>query len=141
MIGPSTFVLINMGARYDPCMRNTPGIQDSQVEILWPCPNATASVAECSLSELCGFGGVPNPRPGGSQDDKPEPNQWWRLIVPIFLHAGLIHIAFNLLVQVTLGRQMEKSIGTLRFLLVYFPSGIFGFVLGANYAAAGIAST
>lgn len=59
----------------------------------------------------------------------------------MFLHAGLIHIAFNLLLQLTLGREMEKSIGSIRFAFVYFSSGIFGFVLGGNFAATAIAST
>ena len=36
---------------------------------------------------------------------------------------------------------MEKLIGSLRFALVYFSSGIFGFILGGNFAPSGIAST
>jgi hypothetical protein len=58
----------------------------------------------------------------------------------MFLHAGIIHIGFNLLLQLTLGRDMEKLIGPLRFAAVYLCSGIFGFILGANYAPTGIAS-
>ncbi|TKA73074.1 hypothetical protein B0A49_02157 [Cryomyces minteri] len=142
MIGPSPYVLINMGARYVPCMHNVAGVQTSSVAIQWPCPNTTsATSAECSLSDLCGFSGVPNPHPHGSLDDTPAPNQWFRFIVPIFLHAGIVHIGFNLLLQMTLGRDMEQEIGSVRFALVYFASGIFGFVLGGNFAATGIAST
>lgn len=144
MIGPSPYVLINMGARYVPCMHNMPNIQNSSTVISWPCPNATditGPSVSCSLSDLCGNGGVPNPRPGGSITDSPAPNQWWRFIVPIFLHAGIIHIGFNLLLQLTLGREIEKLIGSIRFAIVYFAAGIFGFVLGGNFAASGIAST
>ncbi|KAI9667400.1 MAG: hypothetical protein M1821_000215 [Bathelium mastoideum] len=146
MIGPSPYVLINMGARYVPCMRNTPGVQDntlSATPLSFPCPNTTSvtPAPECSLSELCGFSGVPNPHPNGSLNDKPAPNQWFRFIIPIFLHAGFVHIGFNLLLQLTLGRDMEKAIGSVRFLLVYLASGIFGFVLGGNFAPNGIAST
>jgi hypothetical protein len=36
---------------------------------------------------------------------------------------------------------MELVIGSLRFALVYFSSGIFGFVLGGNFAPPAIAST
>jgi len=36
---------------------------------------------------------------------------------------------------------MERKIGSIRFTIVYFASGIFGFVLGGNFAANGIAST
>jgi membrane associated rhomboid family serine protease len=142
MIGPSPYVLINMGSRYGPCMHNMTGIQDSAVAVTWPCPNSTTTDTSspdnsCTLSQLCGFGGVPEP----SQDTGKSPNQWFRFITPIFLHAGIIHIGFNLLLQVTLGREMEKSIGPIRFALVYLCSGIFGFVLGGNFAASGISST
>ena len=143
MIGPSPYLLINMGARYQPCMHNMPNVQNASEPISWPCPNATATTGasvSCSLSDLCGFGGVPDPHVGGSVDDKPAPNQWWRFIVPIFLHAGIIHIGFNLLLQMTLGRDVEKLIGSFRFAIVYFAAGIFGFVLGGNFAANGIAS-
>ena len=132
-----------MGARYQPCMHNMPNVQNATIPISWPCPSATSTTGKdvtCTLSDLCGFGGVPNPHPGGGIDDKPAPNQWYRFIIPIFLHAGIIHIAFNLLLQLTLGRDIEKLIGSIRFAIVYFASGIWGFVLGGNFAANGIAS-
>ena len=142
MIGPSPYVLINMGARYVSCMRNENGVQNNKEIINWPCPNTTSTDGPfCSLSELCGFGGVPNPHVGGSLSDKPAPNQWFRFITPIFLHGGFIHIGGNLLLQLLLGRDMEKTIGSVRFFLVYFSSGIFGFVMGGNFAASGIAAT
>ena len=142
MIGPSPYVLINMGARYVPCMHNMRNIQDANTTISWPCANTTSITdgSVCTLSELCGFNGVPNPHPGGSIHESPAPNQWWRFIIPIFIHAGIIHIGFNLLLQLTLGRDVEKLIGSIRFAIVYFAAGIFGFVLGGNFAATGIAS-
>ncbi|KAF1836293.1 rhomboid family membrane protein [Decorospora gaudefroyi] len=137
MIGPSYNVLINMGARFAPCMHNIESIIDARVT-QWPCPNTTSLTSECSLSELCGMGGVPDQSTVTKFEDRShEPNQWWRFITPIFLHAGLIHIGFNMLLQLTLGRDMEKEIGPLRFALVYFSAGIFGFVLSGNYAPAG----
>ncbi|KAK3946081.1 putative rhomboid family membrane protein [Diplogelasinospora grovesii] len=148
MIGPSPYILINMGARFVPCMHNVNGVQNSKQIINWPCPNtttldATSPSQHCTLSELCGFGGVPEPfyNSTATMDQKPEPNQWFRFIVPIFLHAGIIHIGFNLLLQLTMGREMEKSIGSIRFFLVYVSAGIFGFVMGGNFAATGISST
>lgn len=135
MIGPSAYVQIWMGARYDPCMKNIPDIQNNNLTVMFPCPNATTSASECTLSEACGFGGVPNNHAGGSLDDKPAPNQWWRFIIPMFIHSGFIHIGCNLLVQMTMGAEMERMIGIWRYTLVYFASGIFGFVLGGNYAS------
>lgn len=138
MIGPSTYVLINMGARFVPCMRTTynPNSQNPYPLQPWPCPNTTSNLYsdpnnQCHLGELCGL--------GASTDV--QPMQWFRFITPMFLHAGIIHIGFNMLLQMTLGRDMEKAIGTLRFTVVYLSSGIFGFVLGGNFAAPAIAST
>ena len=144
MIGPSPYVIINMGARYPPCMHSMPLIQNRTETISWPCPNTTSltdpTSSSCTLSELCGLGGVTLPPIGSSMTAKPAPNQWYRFIVPIFLHAGIVHIGFNLLLQLTLGRDIEKLIGSVRFFFVYFASGIWGFVLGGNFAATGIAS-
>ncbi|KAF9692766.1 hypothetical protein EKO04_009110 [Ascochyta lentis] len=143
MIGPSPYVLINMGARFTPCMHNIKQVIEANVQS-WPCPNTTsldAGSLTCSLDELCGLGGVPD-QVGVTdfKDRSHEPDQWYRFIIPMFLHAGIIHIGFNMLLQLTLGRDMEKEIGPLRFALVYFSAGIFGFVLGGNYAADGITS-
>ncbi|KAF2126791.1 rhomboid-domain-containing protein [Dothidotthia symphoricarpi CBS 119687] len=143
MIGPSPYTLINMGSRFTPCMHNIAAVIAADVQE-WPCPNTTslsADAPKCSLSTLCGNGGVPDQSSVTDFHDRShEPDQWWRFIIPIFLHAGLIHIGFNMLLQLTLGRDMEKEIGPLRFTLVYFSAGIFGFVLGGNYAADGTAS-
>ena len=137
MLGPSFPILINMGARYVPCMKSIKDILPDRtvsIDSGWPCPHRTTSNLtdpsnQCPLSELCGFQTLGN-----------TPNQWYRFITPIFLHAGIVHIGFNMLLQLTLGREMERVIGSIRFLLVYLCSGIFGFVLGGNFAANGIAA-
>ena len=114
-------------------MKNLPPVPNVDwTKIDWPCPWAVSGDAknedmQCKLETLCGFEPLGNP-----------PNQWYRFIIPIFLHGGLIHIGFNMLLQLTLGREIEKIIGSLRFLLVYMSSGIFGFVLGGNFAANGL---
>lgn len=146
LVGPSQYVLISMGSRFDVCMRNVAGVQDATTALSWPCPNSTTTSADdtsnqCSLSELCGFGGVPEPWVGGSLSQTPAPNQWWRFIVPIFLHAGVVHIGFNLVLQLTLGVDVERSVGSLAFFLVYMASGIFGFVVGGTFGASGTSST
>ena len=126
-----------MGARYVPCMRaTTQGLNET---ITWPCPNSTALAStdpsnSCDLADLCGFG-------NRDYTSTNPPRQWFRFIIPMFLHAGFVHIGFNLLLQLLLGRDMEKEIGSIRFLLVYLSSGIFGFVLGGNFAPEGISST
>ncbi|KAK6345202.1 hypothetical protein TWF718_007129 [Orbilia javanica] len=134
MIGPSPWVMINMGARFVPCMKDKLTV-GSSVAQPWACPNATTSTISsqagniCSIQELCGF------------DYFTTPDQWYRFVIPMFMHAGLIHIAFNLLIQLRLGTDMEREIGIIRFGIVYLASGIFGFVLGGNFAPQGLAST
>jgi membrane associated rhomboid family serine protease len=150
MIGPSPYVLVNMGARYVPCMRsinatvkNSDGQVIEEIPVESPtlpiqCPNTTTNDAHCHLADLCGFGMNLTPKSDGTV---PQPNQWFRFITPIFFHGGLIHIGFNMLLQLTLGRDIERQIGTLRFLLIYFSAGIFGFVFGGNFAPNGVLST
>jgi membrane associated rhomboid family serine protease len=69
------------------------------------------------------------------------PNQWWRFITPLFLHAGFIHIGVNLLLQLKLGGEVERELGPILFPFIYLASGISGFLLGGNFSANGVAST
>jgi membrane associated rhomboid family serine protease len=55
----------------------------------------------------------------------------WRLITPVVLHAGLIHLAFNLFSQTIIGVPMEFRIGTVRFAGVYLASGFVGCLMSA----------
>ena len=49
--------------------------------------------------------------------------EWWRLVTPMFIHFTLIHISFNLLWCVELGREIEKRTGYFFFsLLIIFSS-------------------
>ena len=58
--------------------------------------------------------------------------EWYRLLTSGFLHAGLLHIGFNMFALFFLGRILEPGIGTARFVAIYFASlfaGSFGAVL------------
>jgi len=55
--------------------------------------------------------------------------QVWRLVTPMFLHASLLHIGFNMYALFIFGRGMEARFGRLRFLALYFLSGFAGNVL------------
>jgi membrane associated rhomboid family serine protease len=56
--------------------------------------------------------------------------EWYRLLTGGFLHASLIHLGFNMFALYFLGRLLEPSIGTPRFLAIYFAS-LFGGACGA----------
>jgi membrane associated rhomboid family serine protease len=51
---------------------------------------------------------------------------WYRLISAMFLHASLMHLLFNMLALWWLGSIVEQAVGTWRFLLIYFVSGLAG---------------
>lgn len=51
---------------------------------------------------------------------------WYRLLSVMFLHGSVIHLAFNMLALYWLGSAVEQALGTGRFLLVYFASGLAG---------------
>ena len=51
------------------------------------------------------------------------------LITSMFLHANLLHVAGNMLFLWIFGNNVEDKLGELRFLTVYFASGIGGSLL------------
>ena len=50
--------------------------------------------------------------------------QWWRLLNANFLHFGWLHLFTNMLGLYFLGRFVELNLGTGRYLIAYFISGI-----------------
>lgn len=103
-----------MGSKFVPCMRET--TQYPSTTLFGNCYQSTEST--CTAEELCGFG-----------DFGTTPNQTFRFFTSIFLHAGVIHILINLLTHLQLGGQIERKLGLLRYIVLYFASGIWGFIL------------
>ncbi len=75
--------------------------------------------------------------------------EWWRLITGGFLHAGLLHLAFNMLVVWQLGQLLEPALGRVRFAALYLAALLAGsagallmepraFTVGASGAAFGL---
>jgi rhomboid protease GluP len=65
--------------------------------------------------------------------------EWWRLVTPIFLHIGMLHLLMNTLALYYLGTAVEKIYGRSRFVFVYMVSGIAGsfasYLFTANLSA------
>ncbi len=51
---------------------------------------------------------------------------WWRLVTSAFLHAGIAHLAFNMIALWYLGTALESYVGPLRFGLIYLGSVLWG---------------
>lgn len=47
----------------------------------------------------------------------------------LFVHFGFLHLAFNLAFLILIGLPFEERIGPLRFLVLFFASGLFGTLL------------
>jgi len=77
------------------------------------------------LNDICGLGADAEP-------GKP-PRQAERLFLPIFLHAGVIHLIFNILIQISLGKEIEQASSWWRFSIMYIGSGIGGFSFAALF--------
>lgn len=54
-------------------------------------------------------------------------HEYYRLVVSMFLHFGIQHLGNNMLVLLFLGDCLERNIGKIKYLLIYFLGGV-----GAN---------
>jgi membrane associated rhomboid family serine protease len=57
-----------------------------------------------------------------------QDHQYWRFFTAMFLHAGLIHIAFNMYALYLFGYLIEGALGRGRLLAIYFVSGFLASV-------------
>ena len=60
-----------------------------------------------------------------------QAGDWYRLISPVFLHAGLFHIAANTFALVIFGPRLEQEFGALAFVATYIVAGVCG--VAASY--------
>ncbi|MCZ0717102.1 rhomboid family intramembrane serine protease [Aerococcus kribbianus] len=60
--------------------------------------------------------------------------QWWRLILPIFIHIGLSHLIINSLTLFFLGPMVERITGHFKFLLIYLAAGVMGNALSYQFS-------
>ncbi|HEY7018061.1 MAG TPA: rhomboid family intramembrane serine protease [Gaiellaceae bacterium] len=51
---------------------------------------------------------------------------WWRLFTSAFLHASIIHIAFNMYFLWFVGSAVEQALGRGRFIMIYVVSALAG---------------
>ncbi|MFW6285203.1 MAG: rhomboid family intramembrane serine protease [Bacillota bacterium] len=68
-----------------------------------------------------------------------EEGQWYRLISVMFLHGSVSHYIFNTLFGLyIIGGALERLIGPVKYLIVYFASGLLAsFTIVASYFISG----
>ena len=77
-------------------------------------------------SELLAWGG------NRLQETRTEP---WRLMSAPVLHAGVVHLAFNMWALWDVGRVAERFYGNIQFLMIYLLAGLFGSLASLFFAA------
>jgi membrane associated rhomboid family serine protease len=71
--------------------------------------------------------------------DKIVAGEVWRLLTPIFLHAGIFHLFFNMLVLYWAGSWLEDIYGSREFLAFYLIGGVFASCVQTVVQASGVA--
>ncbi len=66
---------------------------------------------------------------GGQYGPFVSTGDWYRIVTAIFVHAGWIHLLFNMYALYYLGILVEGIYGPSKLLVVYFSSGIIGNLL------------
>jgi membrane associated rhomboid family serine protease len=61
---------------------------------------------------------------GGNLRQNVLSGEYWRLLSNTFLHGGLQHIVYNMFGLLVTGSLIELKLGKLRFLAIYFVSGL-----------------
>ena len=77
-----------------------------------------ASGGSSSTDVLLRFGAKYGPRIADGE--------WWRLIAPIFLHIGFLHLFANVFALIIFGAVVERTFGARNYLTIYLAAGIFG---------------
>jgi membrane associated rhomboid family serine protease len=83
------------------------------------------------------FGNVAGPalfEPGGDLVGVAV-GEYYRLVTAAFLHAGLLHLALNMMALLVLGPPLEQALGRVRFLTLYLLSALGGSVTAFLLAA------
>lgn len=76
------------------------------------------------LGLLAGFPGRTLVKWGSQYAPAILAGQWWRLGTAMFLHGGLLHLAFNSYALYVLGPSLERLYGHGRYLLIYLGAGL-----------------
>ena len=55
----------------------------------------------------------------------------WQIVTHMFMHGGIMHIAFNMLTLASFGPLLERFLGEKKYILLYFLSGLGAYALNS----------
>jgi rhomboid protease GluP len=61
---------------------------------------------------------------------------WWRLVTALFVHFGLIHLAFNMWALIIVGPLIERLYSSSALMFIYVVGGIFGNLVSISWEPA-----
>lgn len=63
---------------------------------------------------------------GANRRAETTSGDWWRLLTSMFLHGGIMHLILNIYGLVLASLFIEPLLGSVRYAIIYFTSGIAG---------------
>lgn len=60
-------------------------------------------------------------------------SQYYRLITAVFMHSGWSHLLNNMFILLFIGSTLERAVGRLRYLCIYFGAGIIAGIASISY--------
>jgi len=87
-------------------------------------PEATLCSQVSCMEDVCGM------VPFYARD---YPDQFYRLFTALFLHAGLIHLTFTVILQFYIMRDIERLLGSTRMAIIYILPGVAGNIASATF--------
>jgi rhomboid protease GluP len=67
--------------------------------------------------------------------------QPWRFVTAIFLHGGLLHIAFNMWALMYVGPMVEEMYGSARYLFLFVVTGVAGYLVSSFFGHLGVGAS
>lgn len=55
-----------------------------------------------------------------------DAGEWWRLLTPMLVHGGTLHVFLNMYILFMYGPNVEQAFGSVRFVLLFLLSGFIG---------------
>jgi membrane associated rhomboid family serine protease len=77
-------------------------------------------------NHLLGFDGQSLVGLGSNFGPYTTDGDWWRLLTAMFLHLGIIHLAFNMWALASFGPLVERLYGSVFYFLIYMGAGLAG---------------